>query len=275
MIYCDTDPSSPRTAAQWTDLRISGHSGCSAPWRTDCSNITSRQLRQLAPCGCRRIFTAMSGSVASVSLYPSNTWPSSWANAARGRSPGTRLAHRAAAAPEAADLRALGALGPAWQIFARPHSLQLLLMRWCWQMLRPGSLYSIIEYEVEYEYSYLLLLLLLPGAPAVLAPAPDAVMLADAGAPAVLALAPLAVVLALLAPPSLCHAGTRRGQASSSSSSRRRRRRRRSDARPPAFFAPALFVLVRTQAALACRPPAARLHLLVPAEIPKATMATP
>jgi len=39
------------------------------------------------------------------------------------------------------------------------------------------------------------------GAPEVVAPAPDAVMLADAGAPAVLALAPLAVVLAFLAPP--------------------------------------------------------------------------
>ena len=42
------------------------------------------------------------------------------------------------------------------------------------------------------------------GAPAVLADAPAAVMLADAGAPAVLALAPVAVVLALLAPPLLC-----------------------------------------------------------------------
>jgi hypothetical protein len=59
----------------------------------------------------------------------------------------------ALAAPEAADLRALGALGPAWQIFARPHSLQLLLMRWCWQMLRPGSLYSIIEYEYRISSS--------------------------------------------------------------------------------------------------------------------------
>jgi len=50
------------------------------------------------------------------------------------------------------------------------------------------------------------------GAPAVLAPTPDAVMLADAvadaGAPAVLALAPLAVILVRLAPPlrwTACH----------------------------------------------------------------------
>ncbi len=42
------------------------------------------------------------------------------------------------------------------------------------------------------------------GAPAVLALALAAFMLADAGAPAVLALAPVAVVLALLAPPLLC-----------------------------------------------------------------------
>jgi hypothetical protein len=42
------------------------------------------------------------------------------------------------------------------------------------------------------------------GAPTVLAPAPDAVILADAGIPAVLALAPLAGVLALLAPPLRC-----------------------------------------------------------------------
>ena len=42
------------------------------------------------------------------------------------------------------------------------------------------------------------------GAPAVLALAPAAVMLADAGAPAVLGLAPLPVVLALPAPPLRC-----------------------------------------------------------------------
>jgi hypothetical protein len=75
MMICDGSPLGPRVATEWTDSRMSAHSGCKAPYRTDCSTITSRQLRQFAPWGCSLIRMSTSCSDVSVPLKPLSTCP--------------------------------------------------------------------------------------------------------------------------------------------------------------------------------------------------------
>ena len=96
------------------------------------------------------------------------------------------------------------------QMLAPPQSLHWPLMRLCSQMLVPAVLGpapdAVMLVDAGSPTAVLAhapdaVMLVDAGAPAVLALAPDAVMLADAGAPAVLAGAPAAVMSQMPAPP--------------------------------------------------------------------------
>jgi hypothetical protein len=99
-----------------------------------------------------------------------------------------------------------------WQMLAPLQSLHPLLWRLCWQMpVPPQSLHLLLMrlcskmlLHAVLAPAPLAVMLADAGAPAVLAPVPAAVMLADPGTLAALALSPLAVMLALVAPPLRC-----------------------------------------------------------------------
>jgi hypothetical protein len=86
-------------------------------------------------------------------------------------------------------------------------SLQLVLWRWCWQMLAPPSALVLADARPPALLACAPLALVLADArpPALLACAPDALVLAEARPPALLACAPDALVLAEARPPHSLH----------------------------------------------------------------------